>query len=171
MSIIRHLRWIHKALMALAVLAGIVMMLHVTADVLSRGVLRHSLPAVGEITASYYMIIVAFMPLAYVSYKDTHIRADLFTRFLPEAGRRWLAVGVDLLTVAYLALIGWQGVVSALKRTNAGEVVQIPGGFLPIWPARWLVPIAIFAMILATLLRLAESLVQERHRHDAPQEA
>lgn len=168
---IRHLRWVHKALMALAVLIGIVMMLHVTADVLARGLLRHSLPAVGEITASYYMIIVAFMPLAFVSYTDTHIRADLFTRLLPETARRWLSVGVDLLTVAYLALIGWQGVVSALKRTKAGELVQIPGGFLPIWPARWLVPVAIFAMILATLLRLAERLMQDRAGNDTPREA
>lgn len=153
---IRHLRWVHRALMALAVLSGTVMMLHVTADVVSRGALRHPLPGVGEITASYYMIIVAFMPLAFVSYQDTHIRADLFTRMMPPGMRRWLAVAVDLLSIAYLALLGWQGVVSALKRTAAEELVQIPGGFLPIWPARWLVPLAIFAMILAILLRLAE---------------
>lgn len=166
---IRHLRWVHRALMALAVLIGVVMMLHVTADVLARGFLRHSLPAVGEITASYYMIIVAFMPLAYVSYQDMHIRADLFTRFLPETGQRRLSVGVDLLTIAYLALIGWQGVVSALKRTSSGELVQTPGGFLPIWPARWLVPIAIFAMILATILRRVEHYAQDRD--NTPREA
>lgn len=151
--------------MGLAVLIGILMMLHVTADVIARGALRHSLPAVGEITASYYMIIVAFMPLAFVSYTDTHIRADLFTKLLPAQGRHILAIAVDLLTIAYLALLGWQGVKSALRRTGEGEVVQIPGGFLPIWPARWLVPIALFAMILATLLRLVEKSIAHDDSH------
>lgn len=140
--------------MVVAGIIGVVMMLHVTLDVAARGLFRHALPGVGEITASYYMIIVVFLPLAWVSYNDTHIRADLFTQLLPAKLRPAASVATDLLTIAYLALMGWQGVVSALKRMAQNEIQQIPGGFLSIWPARWLVPIAVVAMILATILRL-----------------
>lgn len=150
----KKLTVVQNALMAVAVVVGVVMMLHVTLDVAARGLFRHALPGVGEITASYYMIMVVFLPLAWVSYQDTHIRADLFTQILPEKLRPIIAVGTDLLTIAYLALMGWQGVVSALKRTAANEIYQIPGGFLPVWPARWLVPIGVIAMILAIVLRL-----------------
>ena len=166
-NLLRHLHWVHRLLMFVAVAIGILMMLHVSADVIARGLFGHSLPAVGEITASYYMIIVAFMPLAFVTYTDTHLSADLFSNMFSQRFKRVQIVLVDLLTIAYLAVIGWQAVASATKRTASNELVQISGGFLPIWPARWLLPIAIFAMILAVVLRLVERRMGVWHDDDA----
>lgn len=161
---------VQNLLMNVAVAIGVVMMLHVTLDVAARGLFRHGLPAVGEITASYYMIVVVFLPLAWVSYHDTHIRADLFTQLLPAKIRPAIDLMTDLLTIAYLVLIGWQGVVSALKRTATNEIYQIPGGFLPVWPARWLIPVAVAAMILATLLRLINKPEQDDETPEQYQE-
>ena len=74
---------IADALFALSLVAGVLMMLHVTIDVLSRTLFNSPLPGTGEITATYYMIAVAFLPLAWVTLRDEHVTADIFVSALP----------------------------------------------------------------------------------------
>ncbi|PTX03309.1 TRAP transporter small permease [Pararhodobacter aggregans] len=151
---------IADALFAVSLAAGVLMMAHVTIDVLSRTLFNAPLPGTGEITASYYMIAVAFLPLAWVTLRDEHVTADIFVSALPGPMRAVIAVLVDLLVILYVSAFVWQTWVSALARTRRGEVWEILGGFLPIWPTRWILPIAGAAMVLAMIFRLAARLTR-----------
>ncbi len=145
---------IANALFALAMVAGTLMMVHVTVDVLARWLFRSPLAGTGEITASYYMIAVAFLPLAWVTLRDEHVTADIFVSALPRLVQQVLAVLVDLLVIVYVGAFVWQSWVSALTRTRRNEVWEILGGYLPIWPTRWFLPVAGAAMVLAMVFRL-----------------
>ncbi|MGI3167024.1 TRAP transporter small permease [Pseudooceanicola sp. 200-1SW] len=154
----RMLSRVADALFYVALLAGALMMIHVTVDVVSRTVFHHPLPGTGEITATYYMIAVAFLPLAWVTLRDQHVSADLFTSLMPDGLRKGSEIFVELLTIAYVGAFVWQTWVSAMAKTRRAEVWEIFGGYLPIWPTRWLLPVAGAAMVLVLLLRLAERL-------------
>ncbi|WP_083194916.1 TRAP transporter small permease [Pararhodobacter sp. CCB-MM2] len=142
------------ALFALSLIAGVLMMAHVTLDVASRTLFNHPLPGTGEITASYYMIAVAFLPLAWVTLRDEHVTADIFVSALPRAARFVIGVLTDLLIIAYVSAFVWQTWLSAMSRTSRGEVWEILGGFLPVWPMRWVLPVAGAAMVLTMIFRL-----------------
>lgn len=151
-----------NALFYVAMVAGALMMLHVTVDVASRTLFNHPLPGTGEITATYYMIAVAFLPLAWVTLRDEHVTADIFVGNLPASARRVIAVFVDLLVIVYASAFVWQSWLSAMARTRRGEVWEILGGYLPVWPTRWFLPVAGAAMILVMVFRLLARLTHHR---------
>jgi TRAP-type C4-dicarboxylate transport system permease small subunit len=163
----RHMLAFHRlakllsdALFAIALFAGFLMMMHVSADVIARTVFNSPLPGTGEITATYYMIAGAFLPWAYVTYTNGHITADLFTKGLSDHASRWLDLFVDLLTTIYVALFCWQAFISAERKMASVEVWEIPGGYLPVWPTRWILPVAGAAMILTLVFRIAARLAR-----------
>ncbi len=154
------------ALFAVAVLAAFLMMAHVTVDVLARTLFNHPLAGANELTAAYYMVAVAFLPWSRVTREHGHIAVELFTQRLRARTQARLAAAVDVLTAAYVALFTWQAAVSAWAKTNEHEVWEIPGGFLPVWPTRWLLPAAGMAMVLYVVLRGLQRLSRQDDGHE-----
>ncbi len=68
----------------------ILMMLHITLDVICRAFLN--MPLTGTITfvSNYYMVFVVCLPLAFVERLDAHISVDVVTSKLPEKPRHHL---------------------------------------------------------------------------------
>ncbi|WP_127110115.1 TRAP transporter small permease [Pararhodobacter zhoushanensis] len=150
----RLVSWIANALFAVSMVAGVLMMLHVTIDVIARSFFNSPLAGTGEITASYYMIAVAFLPIAWVTLRDQHVTADIFVSALPRLFQTVIALLVDVLVILYVSAFVWQTWISAAARTERGEVWEILGGYLPIWPTRWILPVAGAAMVLTMIFRL-----------------
>lgn len=154
----RALERLSQALLAVGLLAGFLMMLHVTAEVIMRSVFNAPMSGTYETVAGYYMIAAAFLPWAWLARSDGHIAAEIFTERLSARTQRVLGIFTTLLTIGYMVLFTWQAWVSAERRTAQNEVLEIPTGFLTVWPARWLLPIAGAAMLAVLVLRLARDL-------------
>lgn len=150
-------RWLDtgsRALLALAALAGLAMMAHVTVDVFFRTALNAPLSGTNQTVAAYYMIAAAFLPIALLARRDEHIAADVFTSSLRPRTRR-VFEGVSLvLGLGYMAVFTWQSWLSAMRRYGQNEVLEIPNGFLTVWPSRFLLPLAGAAMFLCLAIRL-----------------
>lgn len=153
-----------RLLVWLALLAGSLMMLHVTADVVARSLFNYSLAGTNEVVSAYYMVAAAFLPWAWIARSDAHIRVELFTRKAPPRFNEWLDILVKILTMLYVALFTWQAGARAIEQIRAGEVWQIPGGFLPIWPSRGLLPIAGGLMVLYLLVRVTSDIARAMRR-------
>lgn len=147
-----------QAALWLALAAGFLMMLHVCADVAGRTLFNRPLTGTTEIVAAFYMVATAFLPWAWVARNDQHIRADIFSRIGPPRVDRAVNVGVRILTILYLSVFTWQTGVRALQQLRADESWQVAGGYLAVWPSRWLLPIAGGLMTLHLLLRLVSEL-------------
>jgi TRAP-type C4-dicarboxylate transport system permease small subunit len=163
----RLLKWIEPpihVLMWAGILAGLLMMLHVTADASGRTFFNHPLPGTTEIVSAYYMVAAAYLPWAWVARNDGHIQVNLFTRFASPAFNAWLDIVVKCATVAYLALFTWQTFVRAMQQTRAGEVWQAGSGFVEIWQSRWLLPLAGAMMLLYLVLRVGADLAGQIRR-------
>ena len=75
----RLLTWLQRPidlLLWLSLVAGFLMMAHVTVDVAGRYLLNRPLEGTTEIVAAYYMVAVAYCPWAFIASRDRHIVAD-----------------------------------------------------------------------------------------------
>jgi TRAP-type C4-dicarboxylate transport system permease small subunit len=162
MSIVdRWLKWLEipiHALLWIALAAGLLMMLHTAADVTGRTVFNHPLSGTTEIVSAYYMVAAAYLPWAWIARNNNHIQVDLFARLLPAKFNAVLEPIVEIVTVIYVSLFTWQTFLRAQHQTEAGEVWQAGTTFIPVWPSRWLLPIAGGLMVLYIVLRLARDL-------------
>jgi TRAP-type C4-dicarboxylate transport system permease small subunit len=150
--------------MWLAILAGFLMMAHVSVDVIGRTVFNRPLTGTSEIVTYWYMVTVAYLPWMWLARNDGHIKVDFFVRMLPEATAFWLDVVVRLGLVAYLALFTWQTWLQAIRQTERGEIQQAGTIYLPVWPTRWLLPLAGGLMALWVVLAVVDAVLKRRGR-------
>ena len=157
----RLLKWLEAPIHLLlwgGLLAGFLMMMHVTADVTGRTVFNHPLAGTTEIVAGWYMVAAAYLPWAWIARNDGHIVVDLFTRAASKRFRAVLDVWVKLLTIVWVSVFTWQTFIRAAQQTRAGEVWEAAGGFIPIWPSRWMLPVSGGLMVLYLVLRVIADL-------------
>ena len=141
-------------LMWLSCFVGMLMMLHITADVTGRVLFNHPLEGTIEIVSGYYMVAVSFLPLAYISRHEGHIIVELFTRGLAARQLLRLEVAVNIATIAYLTMFAWKSGEEAYFQTLSGEVWETATGFVDIWPSRWMLPIGCAVMAVYLILRI-----------------
>ena len=141
-------------LMLIAGAAITLMMLQVTADVAGKYLFRQPVPATFEMVEDYYMLMLVFLPFAYVARTERHIFVELFTSKLSPRALAALEAAVGLLTLAWVVLLAWYSGEEAVAMTVERELREISGGYLFIWPARWAVPLGCAAMALVVLNQL-----------------
>lgn len=163
----RPLRWLEIPMTVAmwgAVAAGLLMMLHVAADVIGRTFFGSPLPGTAEIVTYYYMVTVAYLPWMWLARSDGHIKVDVVARLLPERVSFWMDAAVKLGLVAYLALFTWQTWEQALRQTGRGELQQAGTFYIAVWPTRWLLPLAGGLMALWVALATVDAVARRVRR-------
>ncbi len=157
------LKWFEypiNAMLWLAIIAAVAMMLHVSVDVTAR-FFNHPFAGTTEVVAGWYMIAIAFLPWVWIARNDSHIVAGMFQHIGGPRFEYWLEIAVKIVTVLFLYIFTWQTYRRAVQQTFAGpqgEVWQVGGSFIPIWPARWLLPAAGLLMGVYLVLRIIRDL-------------
>lgn len=163
----RAMRWLEipmTVVMWVAILAGFLMMAHVSADVVGRTFFNRPFEGTSEIVTYWYMVTAAYLPWMWLARTDGHIKVDLFVRQLPPAVAFWLDVVVKLGLVAYLSLFTWQTWLQAVRQTERGEVQQAGTLYLPVWPTRWLLPLAGGLMALWVVFAVVDAVGRRMRR-------
>lgn len=148
----------------LAVIAGlslVLMLVHVALDVGGKYLFNAPLPGTAEVVASYYMIAVVFLPLAYIEVHNRPILVELFyDRFGPhlQAGCDVIATLCSIAFYFFLAKESW---VIALKSMEIREIVEGTWKVV-VWPSRFIIPVGLAIACLALLLRLYMLLTGKR---------
>ncbi|MEX2128200.1 MAG: TRAP transporter small permease subunit [Xanthobacteraceae bacterium] len=137
--------------MAVSEIAVVLMMFHITTELLIRWIFRHGLEAVPEITAYFYMTASTFFALAYVTRGDGHISAQLFTEFLGPRALEILRGCILICLFLFMLLLAWQQAVEAISMTALGEMHQGASVNVPKWPGRWFLAIGSALMALYAL--------------------
>lgn len=149
----RALNQIAALLAGLAALALLAMMLHVTADVAGKYFLNAPIPGTAEVVASYYMISVVFLPLAWLEVKNGPIVVELFFDMANPVLRRAMLLLGTLLSLAVYGLIAWLSWQPAVHAWEIGEIVE--GAWkVVVWPTKFLLPLGLGLACLAQFTRL-----------------
>jgi TRAP-type C4-dicarboxylate transport system permease small subunit len=139
----------------IGVVAGVLMMLHVSADVAARTLLNSPIEGTTETAAAYYMVAVAYLPWAWLARGDAHIRVEMFTSYASPRFVEWLDIVVKAAMVVFLSFFIWRSTLRAIDQMRAGEVWQAGTSYISIWPSRWVLPVAGGLMALYLVLRIA----------------
>lgn len=129
----------------------VVMMVHITADVLSKELFSNPIDGTLEVTAVYYMVALVFLPLGQVTMGEGHIKVELFTRRLGQRTMLSLEGLIAVVGAVYVGAMAIGGVDEAIYRMGIRDTLETAGGTLEVWPSRWIVPVgtALMALCLA----------------------
>jgi TRAP-type C4-dicarboxylate transport system permease small subunit len=157
----RLLKWMEIPIHVLlwgGLIAGFLMMIHVSIDVTARTVFNNPFAGTTEIVSGWYMVAVAYLPWAWITQTNNHIVAGVFERIGSERFGYWVEIAVKMFMLFYVSVFTWQTWLRAVQQTQAGEVWEAAGGFIPIWPSRWMLPIAAGLMAIYLVLRIVSDI-------------
>ncbi|WP_343079982.1 TRAP transporter small permease [Ostreiculturibacter nitratireducens] len=146
-----------QGLALIGALGVVAMLLHVGADVVARNLFDRPIPATNEIVSRYYMVLIAFLPLAWVERGNAMVSVELLDMAMPPGLRRVSDLLVALIASVIYAAIAWVTLQSALSEWRVGSFVDVLGREVPVWPTYFLPPAGFCLAALVTLLRAAHS--------------
>ena len=135
-------------LMVLASAILILMMVHICLDVAGKYLLHRPIVGTLEIVSWYYMVACIFFPVAYVQMKRGHLMVEMFTLRLSNRTNAVIDGLVAVLALVYLSLLTYLVFHQALNSTIGGEAQDLTFFDMPVWPARWILPISFGLMVL-----------------------
>jgi TRAP-type C4-dicarboxylate transport system permease small subunit len=134
----------------------LLMMLHIVVDVMLR-FFNIPLQATIEIVQSWYMVPIAFLPLAYVEKLNGHISVELVSQHLSSRAQELLVAGVCVLSAFYFGAFAWRTGVDAIGKYEVGEMA-LGDVAIVVWPTRFILPVGcalITVLLIYKAFRLA----------------
>lgn len=124
--------------------------------------LRLSLSGVNEAT-EFLVLIGVFLGFAYVQYRDTHIKAEIFTPIFPLWLRRTVGILSTFSALLIFSAMLYGGIISALESYSVGEY-EVGLRSVPVWAVRAFIPIGSIAVILVSIGELIKGITTLFHK-------
>jgi TRAP-type C4-dicarboxylate transport system permease small subunit len=155
MRMISRIRDISLAgLAVIGSLAILTLMIHVMTDVVLRNTVNQPVPATYEIVTNYYMIALAFIPLAWVEHSGGMVNVEVIDSLLGPRGL-WLSDRiVAVISTSIYAMLAWVTWGPALHAHAVGTFVMAQNVPIPTWPAHFLPPLGFLLAALVTATRI-----------------
>jgi len=150
--VIARLSWVAALLSGVSTL---IIAIFISADVLLRYFLNAPLLFVDEV-ASFLLVLVIFGGLAYTFLTGAHVRVDLITTHLRPALRAWLRAGGLVVGIAFILVVSWTTLQSALTAYRYGRVSTVM--LYPLWAPMLLIPAGLLLMSAVMLGALRRQL-------------
>lgn len=141
-------------LTAIGAMAVLALLIHVSLDVVLRNLRGTPIPATYEIVTHYYMVGIAFLPLAWVERKGAMVRIDLVHGMLPLRGQRITDRVVTLISALVYAMLTWVTLRTALTNSGNASFIMTNNVRVVTWPAYWLPPAGLALAALVTAMRV-----------------
>jgi TRAP-type C4-dicarboxylate transport system permease small subunit len=138
----------------------VAMMLHICLDVVLRDFFRISLDTTPDIVARYYMVVVAFLPLAWLERQNGMVSVELIEWALGPRGRRISDLLVALLSALIYGVLAWTTARSALGHFEVGTFVEFTHYRMPVWHSHFLPPLGFLLAACVCLLKGLELAVR-----------
>ncbi len=129
------------------------MMVHITADVVGKFVFFSPVPATITMVSNYYMVVVAFLPLALAERRNSHISVEVLTELFPARVQHHINGLTYVLSGAVFGLLAYRGFTDAFKKQDMGSFIMEQGTKVLIWPGHYLLPIGAALMVLVLLFK------------------
>ncbi|MES2480643.1 MAG: TRAP transporter small permease [Pseudomonadota bacterium] len=163
----RLLSYLINGVTVLAGLSVALMMVHITADVISRYAFNYPLPGTITIVSNFYMVLVAFLPLAFVEQKGAHISVEVLTERFPPAVQRHLAAWLLPLSVAIFSVLTVRTWGEAMTKMEINAAVVQAAEKILIWPTFFFLPLGCGLMVLVLAYKFVVYLTGTRSGIDS----
>lgn len=147
-------RGLAKGLMFVACATMVIMVLHIVADVFMRYTFNRPFAGTIEIVSTWYMVALAFLPLAYVQWRREHLIVELATHTLSSATLRVFDSVVYIVCIGVLVVYITQVTDTAMFQTGRGEAMETAWFDVIVWPTRWFLPVGLGAMGICMIVQV-----------------
>lgn len=137
----------------LGLVAVALMMIHITVDVVGKFSLNEPVPATIALVSSYYMVVIAFLPIAYAETRNSHITVEVLTELFPMRLQKHLYSWSYLLSALIYGLLTYRMWHEALRAQSNGTFIMEQSTKLITWPSYYLLPIGCGLMTLVLVYR------------------
>lgn len=141
-------------------LALLLMILMITADVVSRNFLGRSIAGVYEVVGFYLMPLSVLPILFYAFAGGISPRIPMLVDRLPELGQKIVYTGVLCIEMVLMLLVAWYALGYALDGVAASHAFPAGGNLYPKYPAYFLVPFAFLGMAIEIAFTVLKNLLQ-----------
>ena len=131
----------------------VMMMAQVSLDVALKYLLNWPIPMTLETVSAYYMAALVFLPLGLATRDEDHLEVELFTAKLAPRPLAWVKLFGCVFGAVYVGIILSETVAEAIEMTSRGEVWETATVDLPVWPARWFLPVGAALMLVWLVLQ------------------
>lgn len=143
--------------LALVGAIGVVaMLLHITGYVVLRLFLSSPIPATVEIVSYYYMLAVAFLPIAWAERRGDMIAIEVFADFFQGTVGTVVDFFVAVVTAAVYFILTWTTWLAAMREFEAGSFVISLSHIIPTLPGYFALPVGFALAFLVALYRLVQ---------------
>lgn len=150
----RAVRLIDRILVWIAGVALVLMMLHITVDVVANLVAGSPVPLTNATVTQYYMIAVAYLPLAAAELRGAHISVDLVVNQMSAGLRRAVDQLMQVICVVVYAALAAQAWQLALEKLARDAFLMEQATRVSTWPSYFMVPVGFGLVALLLALRL-----------------
>ena len=154
-----------RILALIAALCIVAMMVHICLDVVLRNFFRISMDTAPEVVARYYMVIIAFLPLAWLERRDGMISVELLEWILGPRTRQISDIFVALLSTLAYSILAWTTLKSALGHYNVGTYVEFVNFKMQVWHSHFLPPLGFTLAALICVVKTLEFIVKPSLGH------
>lgn len=152
----RLVNWMSAGLALVGAAGVVVMLLHITAYVVMRLFVATPIPATVEIVSSYYMVLVAFLPLGWAERRGDMIAIEVFAGFYRGAVGRAVDIFVAVVTAAIYAVLTYTTWTVAVREYTAGSFIISLSQMIPTWPGYFALPVGFLVAMLVALYRIVD---------------
>lgn len=146
----KSIHWTTNRLLDLSAIFLLIMMLHISLDVILKYAINHPIQATLETVSYYYMVISVFLPIAFVEFSRQSIAVDVFYNLMPGF-LRVACVGLAfLICIAVYGTMAWLTLGDAIRAFNRTEIVS-GSTYMQIWPSRFVLPVSFLGGALVCL--------------------
>ena len=140
--------------LALLGAVGVVAMLvHITAYVILRNLAAAPVPATVEIVSYYYMVAIAFLPVAWAERRGDMISVEIFAHLLTGRVGRINDAFVGILTGGVYLMLTYTTWIVAMREFSARSFVISLNVAIPVWPSFFILPVAFALAALVSIYR------------------
>ena len=149
----RLLRRTTELTMVIGLIAVALMMFHITIDVVGKFAMNEPVPATIALVSSYYMVVIAFIPIAYAETRNSHISVEVMTELFPWRAQLHLYSWSYLISALVYGLLTYRSWNEAMRTQEAGSFIMEQGTKLVVWPSYYLLPIGCGLMTVVLIYR------------------
>ena len=149
----RLLRRTTDLTMIIGLISVALMMFHITIDVVGKFAMNEPVPATIALVSSYYMVVIAFIPIAYAETRNSHITVEVLTELFPWRAQLHLYSWSYLISASVYGLLTYRTWNEAVRAHGAGSFIMEQSTKLLVWPSYYLLPIGCGLMTMVLIYR------------------
>ncbi|MEC9345298.1 MAG: TRAP transporter small permease [Pseudomonadota bacterium] len=153
----RILSWAVAASTMFGAACVVLMMLQIVADVLLKNIFAWPIPATSVIVSHYYMVAVAYIPIALSEKLNGHIAVEVLFRRFGQQWQRFLMGCIWLVSAIVAGGITHRLWFEAMKKFSVEANVLEAGLKIYTWPSHFILPVGFGLFCLVLLYRFVLS--------------